>query len=71
MTSSKKYMFLKFRCEYDNFVSLSTSQGGIKSYLQLMLFPTIKKKKNSMDDFKSYFVLKNGMFLPIFALYCP
>ena len=36
-----------------------------------MLFPTIKKKKNSMDDFKSYFVLKNGMFLPIFALYCP
>ena len=21
-----------------------------------------------MDDFKSYFVLKNGMFLPIFAL---
>ena len=37
----KKIHFLKFRCQYDDFVSLSTSQGGMKSYLQLMLFLTM------------------------------
>ena len=53
------------------FFAFLWGQGGMKSYLQLMLFPTMLKKENSMDDFKSYFVLKNCMFLSKFTLYRP
>ena len=37
----KKKKNFEFRCQYDDFVSLCTSQGGMKSYLQLMLFPSM------------------------------
>ena len=30
---SKKYIFFEFRCQFDDFVSLFTSQGSMKSYL--------------------------------------
>ena len=37
----KNHFFFEFRCQYDDFVSLCTSQGGMKSYLQLMLSPSM------------------------------
>ena len=37
----KKIHFFEFRCQYDDFVSLCTSQGGMKWYLQLMLSPSM------------------------------
>ena len=41
MTSSMKHTFFKFRCQYDDFVSLCRGHGGMESYLQLMLFLTM------------------------------
>ena len=66
-----KNTFLKFSCQFDDFFACQWSQGGMKLYLQLMLFPTMINKVGSLDVLKSYIVLKNGMFLSKFTLYCP
>ena len=41
MTSSKKYIFLSLDANMMTLFHFLRSQGGMKSYLQLMLFPTI------------------------------
>ena len=45
VTSSFKNTFLELRCQFDDFLAFLWGQGGMKSYLQLMLFPTMLKKR--------------------------
>ena len=37
-----KLNYFELRCKYDDFLSLCRRHGGMESYLQLMLFPTMK-----------------------------
>ena len=55
MTSSMKIIFFEFRCKYDDFISLCRDQGGMESYLQLMLFPTMIYKLGVVDHSEELF----------------
>jgi len=55
MTSSMKITFFEFRCKYDDFISLSRDQGGMESYLQLMLFPTMISKLGVIEHSEELF----------------
>ena len=71
MTSSKKYTFL----------SLDANMMTLFHFLRVRVvwnrisnscsFQPWYKNWGWTDVLKSYFDFKNGMFLPIFALYCP
>ena len=45
VTSSFKNTFLELRCQFDDFLAFLWGQGGMKSYLQLIVFLTMLKKK--------------------------
>ena len=64
MTSSMKITFVEFRCKYDNFLSFLWSQGGMKSYLKLMFFPTIKKKRILWMILRAILFSKMACFCP-------
>ena len=71
MTSSKKYIF----------VSLDANMMTLFHFLRVRVvwnhisnpcsFQPLYKNWGWTDVLKSYFDFKNGMFWPIFALYCP
>ena len=71
MTSSKKYIILTLGANLIIFLRFYGVRVVWNCISNSCSFQPWNKNLGYPDDLKSYFDFKNGMFLPIFALYCP